>query len=238
MARMDADDVGGRQEVLVVDDEPMVREVLVTYLRRDGFAVREAADGHEARAALRAAPPDLILLDVMLPGVNGLDLLHEVRAAGGAPVILITARGGEDQRVDGLDLGADDYVTKPFSAREVAARVRSVLRRTAAPAPGARAPIRFGTVDVDPASREVRRDGAPVELTPKEHDLLVHLCRHPRQAFSRADLLEQVWSSSPEWQDAATVTVHVRRLRQKLEADPAAPHHLVTVYGVGYRFDP
>jgi DNA-binding response OmpR family regulator len=226
------------QRVLVVDDEPMVREVLAQYLERDGFRVTGAADGLEARAVLAGGRPDLVVLDVMLPGVTGLDLLRELRQAGDIPVILLTARTEEGDRVAGLELGADDYVTKPFSPREVAARVRSVLRRTTlAPAPPAR-PLSFGEVHIDVAARLVTRSGRAVELTPKEFDLLVFLAACPRQVFSRAQLLNHVWESSPEWQDPATVTVHVRRLRHKIEADPTQPRHLVTVFGVGYRLEP
>jgi two-component system, OmpR family, phosphate regulon response regulator PhoB len=225
------------QTVLVVDDEPMVREVLTTYLERDGFEVTQAADGDEARDALGGATPDLVVLDVMLPGASGLDLLGEIRRQGDIPVILLTARADEADRVTGLELGADDYVVKPFSPREVAARVRSVLRRTAS-VPSGPGPLRFGGVEVDVAARLVSVGGAGVELTPKEFDLLVFLASHPHQVFSRAQLLERVWSSSPEWQDPATVTVHIRRLRHKIERDPAAPDHLITVFGVGYRFEP
>ena len=227
------------QEVLVVDDEPIVREVLATYLRRDGFRVREAADGVEAQAALSQSAPDLVLLDVMLPGVNGLDILRQVRSNGSTPVILLTARGEESDRVAGLELGADDYVVKPFSPREVAARVRSVLRRSGGSSDqGERPPVRFGDIVVDTTSRTVSRSGELIDLTPKEFDLLAFLCRNSRKVYSRGDLLTEVWDSSSEWQDPATVTVHVRRLRQKIEADPTEPAHLVTVYGIGYRFEP
>ena len=226
------------KRVLVVDDEPMVREVLAKYLERDGFRVWSAADGLEARAVLASVRPDLVVLDVMLPGVTGLGLLAELRQDGDVPVILLTALTEEGDRVAGLELGADDYVTKPFSPREVAARVRSVLRRTTlAPAPRAR-PLSFGDVHVDVAARLVTRADRALELTPKEFDLLVFLASSPRQVFSRAQLLNHVWESSPEWQDPATVTVHVRRLRHKIEIDPTQPRHLVTVFGVGYRFEP
>ena len=223
------------QTVLVVDDEPMVREVLTRYLEHDGFAVVEAADGDEAVAKLDEAAPDLVLLDLMLPKRHGLEVLRHARTTGDVPVILLTALGDEKDRVAGLELGADDYVVKPFSPREVAARVRSVLRRSAPPA--GPTTIAFGDVVMDTGRRVVERSGTSVELTRLEFDLLAFLATRPGQVVSRDELLESVWESSSEWQDPATVTVHVRRLRQKLEADPSAPRHLVTVYGVGYRFE-
>lgn len=223
------------QTVLVVDDEPMVREVLTRYLEHDGFHVVEAADGDEAVEKLDACQADLVLLDLMLPKRHGLDVLRHARATSDVPVILLTALGDEQDRVAGLELGADDYVVKPFSPREVAARVRSVLRR-AAPAPSA-ALITFGSISIDTNRRVVERAGETVELTRLEFDLLAFLAGRPGQVVSRDELLQSVWESSAEWQDPATVTVHVRRLRQKLELDPSAPNHLVTVYGVGYRFE-
>ncbi len=223
------------QTVLVVDDEPMVREVLTRYLEHDGFTVVEAADGDEAVAKLDDAQPDLVLLDLMLPKRHGLEVLRHARTIGDVPVILLTALGDEKDRVAGLELGADDYVVKPFSPREVAARVRSVLRRSTPPAGPTM--ITFGDVVVDTGRRQVERAGESVELTRLEFDLLAYLASRPGQVVSRDQLLESVWESSAEWQDPATVTVHVRRLRQKLEVDPSAPLHLVTVYGVGYRFE-
>lgn len=223
------------QTVLVVDDEPMVREVLTRYLEHDGFTVVEAADGDEAVAKLDDAQPDLVLLDLMLPKRHGLEVLRHARTTGDVPVILLTALGDEKDRVAGLELGADDYVVKPFSPREVAARVRSVLRRSTPPAGPTM--ITFGDVVVDTGRRQVERAGESVELTRLEFDLLAYLASRPGQVVSRDQLLESVWESSAEWQDPATVTVHVRRLRQKLEVDPSAPLHLVTVYGVGYRFE-
>lgn len=222
--------------VLVVDDEPMVREVLREYLTQDGFDVVEAADGAAAIEAFTEQKPALILLDLMLPIMNGLDVLRRVRAVGDTPVILLTARGAESDRVSGLELGADDYVVKPFSPREVAARVRSVLRRSTTATNGP-TEIEFGACVVDLARRSVTRDGATVDLTRKEFDLLAHFAHHPGQVLDRNELLNEVWGSSEEWQDPSTVTVHVSRLRQKLETDGSDPQHFVTVYGVGYRFE-
>jgi DNA-binding response OmpR family regulator len=224
--------------VLVVDDEPMVREVVSRYLELDGLRVHEAADGPSAIAWLAAHRPDLVVLDVMLPGTDGLTILRELRAGGDIPVILLTARAEEVDRIVGLELGADDYVIKPFSARELAARVRTVLRRTHAPVPADDAVLDFGRLRIDPLTRDVHVDGTRVELTPKEFELLVVLARSPRQVFSRRQLLAQVWDSAPEYQDAATVTVHVGRLRQKLERNPDDPRWITTAWGVGYRFEP
>jgi DNA-binding response OmpR family regulator len=223
--------------VLVVDDEPMVREVVSRYLELDGLRVHQAADGPSAVAWLAAHQPDLVVLDVMLPGIDGLTILRELRAGGDTPVILLTARVEEVDRILGLELGADDYVVKPFSARELAARVRSVLRRTRV-APDDGTVLDFGRLRIEPLTREVHVDGERVELTPKEFELLVVLARSPRQVFSRRQLLAQVWDSSPEYQDAATVTVHVGRLRQKLERNPDDPRWITTAWGVGYRFEP
>jgi DNA-binding response OmpR family regulator len=226
-----------RQRVLVVDDEPMVREVVANYLQRDGFAVQSVGDGGEALAAVASSRPDLVILDVMLPSVDGLTLLRQLREQSDVPVILLTARGGEADRVLGLELGADDYVPKPFSPRELAARVRSVLRRSTPPEPeqGVRA---YGDLVVDTVKRTVTLRGEEITLTRREFELLAFLAASPGQVFSRGQLLEHVWDSSSEWQDPATVTVHVRRLRQKLEDDPEDPARIVTVWGVGYRFQP
>ena len=230
---------GAAGTVLVVDDEPMVREVVARYLELDGFGVHEAADGAEAVGWLASHRPDLVVLDVMLPGTDGLSILRHLRATGDIPVILLTARAEEVDRVLGLELGADDYVVKPFSTRELVARVRSVLRRSAPKQlSDADAVLDFGGLRIEPRTREVTVDGRRVELTPKEFDLLAVLARSPRQVFSRRQLLAQVWDSAPEYQDAATVTVHVGRLRQKLERDPENPRWITTSWGVGYRFEP
>jgi len=222
--------------VLVVDDEPLVREVVTTYLERDGWRVATAADGAAALRILETVPADLVVLDLMLPQVDGLSVLAHLRKTTDVPVIVLTARGEEPDRVLGLELGADDYIVKPFSPRELVARVRSVLRRTQ-PAPSA-ARIVHGPLVIDGPSREVTLAGDLVQLTAREFDLLAFLAASPRQVFSRGELLEQVWDSSAEFQDPSTVTVHIRRLRHKLEAEPDQPRHLVNVWGVGYRFDP
>jgi len=219
--------------VLVVDDEPMVRDVLSRYLTREGFAVSAAADGHEALEMIRSDAPDVILLDLMLPRLSGLDVLRTVRMDGDLPIIILSAKATEQERIQGLQLGADDYVVKPYSPGEVVARVHAVLRRTA-PSGGR---LTFDGLEIDPARREVTRDGEVVHTTRKEFELLHLLVRHPGQVFSRRQLLERVWEDS--WAGATdTVTVHIRRLRAKVELEPSAPRHLVTVHGVGYRFDP
>lgn len=215
----------------------MVREVVASYLRRDGIETTVVADGDEALATVGALRPDLVVLDVMLPGTDGFSILAEIRRTSDVPIIMLTARDQETDRVAGLELGADDYVVKPFSARELTARVRTVLRRAGRPDPDAGAKD-FGRLRIVPATREVLVEGEPVSLTAREFDLLLHLATYPRQVFSRAQLLDAVWDSSPEWQDPATVTVHMRRLRTKVEVDPSAPAHLRTVRGAGYRFEP
>jgi DNA-binding response OmpR family regulator len=230
--------------VLVVDDEPTVREVVAQYLRRDGFEVHEASDGPSAARWLADHTPALVVLDVMLPGVDGLTILKDLRRHSDVPVILLTARVEEVDRIIGLELGADDYVVKPFSPRELAARVRTVLRRSsngqgdAAAHRSGGAVLEFDGLRIDRGAREVTVDGRLVALTPKEFDLLDHLASSPRQVFSRRQLLTHVWDSSPDYQDPATVTVHVGRLRQKVEADPDDPRWIATVWGVGYRFEP
>jgi two-component system, OmpR family, response regulator ResD len=221
--------------ILIVDDEPIVRDVVARYLERDGYSILESADGDEARARIEAKPPSLVVLDVMLPGTDGLTLCRWIRERGDIPVIMLTARGEEADRVVALDLGADDYVTKPFSPRELAARVRSVLRRTAAGALGGAARIEVDGLVLDPDTRDVTLDGAPVQLTAKEFDLLFFLASHPRRVFSRDQLMNSVWGYAAAL-DTGTVTVHVRRLRSKIEVDPSRPARLETVWGVGYRF--
>jgi len=222
--------------VLVVDDEPIVRDVVVRYLRRDGFDTLEAADGDTARKLIESASPQLVVLDVMLPGTDGLTLCRWIRSRGELPVIMLTARGEEADRIVGLELGADDYVTKPFSPRELAVRVRTVLRRTAhASLPAER--LELGRLIVDARTREVTVDGRQLRLTAKEFDLLFFLASHPRQVFSRDQLMDRVWGYAAAL-DTGTVTVHVQRLRSKIEPDPRTPRYLETVWGVGYRFVP
>ena len=219
--------------ILVVDDEPIVREVVVRYLQRDGHRTLEAGDGDRARELLERDPPNLVVLDVMLPGMDGLALCRWIRARSELPVILLTARGEEADRIVGLELGADDYVTKPFSPRELAARVRTVLRRAEPPTFG-EARISVGDLEIDAGTREVTREGRALKLTAKEFDLLWFLASHPRHVFSRSQLMDRVWGYESAL-DTGTVTVHVRRLREKIEEDPAQPKLLETVWGVGYR---
>jgi DNA-binding response OmpR family regulator len=222
--------------VLVVDDEPIVREVVVRYLEREGYATLETGNGNDARLLVERESLDLVVLDVMLPGTDGLELCRWIRARSELPVILLTARGEEADRIVGLELGADDYVTKPFSPRELAARVRTVLRRAhSGDAPAQR--LEFGEVELEAETREVRRAGVEVRLTAKEFDLLWFLASHPRRVFGRDQLMSRVWGYEAAL-DTGTVTVHVRRLREKIEDDPSTPRHLQTVWGVGYRIVP
>ncbi|MEU4823319.1 response regulator transcription factor [Actinomadura citrea] len=224
--------------VLVVDDDPTVAEVVARYLARDGHEVVCVADG---RTALRRAldePPDLVVLDLMLPGMDGLEVCRRLRETSTVPIVMLTALGAETDRLVGLETGADDYVTKPFSPRELALRVRSVLRRArgALVPTGPSGPLRDGDLLVDVSAHEAELGGARLALTSREFDLLAFLLRHPRRAFTREELLERVW----DWTfgDSSTVTVHVRRLREKIEDDPTAPRRIVTVWGVGYRYEP
>jgi DNA-binding response OmpR family regulator len=221
------------QRILIVDDEPRILEVVATYLRRDGYQVETAVDGETARRRLTEFKPDLVVLDLMLPAVSGFEVLNDIRRDGDLPVILLTARAEESDRVAGLELGADDYVVKPFSPRELVARVRTVLRRSTAKPLSDR--YEYDGIVIDTSRRVAMVEEERVELTAKEFDLLAFLVAHPLQVFSRGDLLDQVWGSSPEWQDPATVTVHVRRIRQKMEADSQDPRWIQTVWGVGYR---
>jgi DNA-binding response OmpR family regulator len=220
--------------VLVVDDEPLVRDVVSRYLERDGHRVVTAEDGDTARGLIERESPSLVLLDVMLPGgIDGLALCRWIRSTSDLPVILLTARVDEGDRILGLELGADDYVTKPFSPRELATRVKTVLRR-ARPARPPRERASAGPLEIDAAKREARRDGELVNLTALEFDLLWFLASNPNQAFSRDQLMHRVWGYSAAL-DTGTVTVHIRRLREKLERDPSRPELLETVWGVGYR---
>ncbi|HVM40736.1 MAG TPA: response regulator transcription factor [Acidimicrobiia bacterium] len=224
--------------VLVVEDDPTVAEVVERYLEREGFEVTSVGDGAVALERALAEPPDLVVLDLMLPGLDGLEVCRRLRDVAPVPVIMLTAKGDEQDRVAGLDLGADDYVTKPFSPRELTARVKAVLRRAQAPVEASEPPAELvaGDLLIDLAAREVRRNGGLVTLTAKEFDLLSFLAARPRQVFGREELLEQVWGWT--YGDAATVTVHIRRLREKVEDDPSNPRRITTVWGVGYRFDP
>jgi DNA-binding response OmpR family regulator len=223
--------------ILVVDDDPTVAEVVARYLERDGHVVECVNDGAEALRRALAAPPDLLVLDLMLPKMDGLQVCRKLRERWPVPVIMLTALGEEIDRVVGLETGADDYVTKPFSPRELALRVQSVLRRArGALVPTGTGVLRDGDLVVDVGAHEVRVGGKEITLTAREFDLLAYLLRNPRQAFSRAALLDQVWGWS--FGDSSTVTVHVRRLREKIEPDPTDPRRIVTVWGVGYRYEP
>ena len=228
-----------RSRLLVVDDDSDVREMLVRLLAAEGYQTYEAASGVEALAVIGTRRPDLVILDVMLTAESGLDILSALRRSDEIPVILLTARGREMDRVLGLKLGADDYVVKPFSPAELAARVGSVLKRTRQSTPAEeRSTLEFGDLVIDRGAREIRLSGKIVRMTAKEFDLLAFLARSPRQVFSRSQLLTQVWESSSDWQDDATVTEHVRRVRRKIETNPGRPRWLRTVRGVGYRFEP
>ena len=225
--------------VLVVDDEPTITEVVSRYLERAGYRARAAGDGRSAVELASDERPDLIVLDLMLPGMDGLEVMRRLRATPngeGLPVILLTAKGEATDRVVGLRLGADDYVVKPFSPAELVARVDAVLRRIEAK-PESEDAITFGALVLDPLARRVTLDGDEVQLTTREYDLLVHFMRHPGQVFSRDQLMDSVWRYS-FYSDTSTVTVHVRRLRAKIERDPSNPRWLQTVWGVGYRFQP
>jgi len=226
----------GMATVLVVDDEPIVREVVIRYLEREGHTTLETGHGDRAREILEQQTPDLVVLDVMLPGMDGLELCRWIRARSDLPVILLTARGEEADRIVGLELGADDYVTKPFSPRELAARVRTVLRRSA-PSSEATARFSFGDIEIDTQTREVHKAGQELRLTAKEFDLLAFLADNPRRVFGRDQLMSRVWGYEAAL-DTGTVTVHVRRLREKIETEPSEPLHLQTVWGVGYRLVP
>jgi DNA-binding response OmpR family regulator len=220
--------------VLVVDDEPIVREVVARYLKREGYRTLEAADGNRARELVEQGTPDLVVLDLMIPGTDGLALCRWIRSSSQLPVIMLTARGEEVDRIVGLEVGADDYVTKPFSPRELVARVRTVLRRSEPSAPAAEQ-MTFDDLELVPSTREVRKGGRSLQLTAKEFDLLQFLASHPRHVFSRDQLMSRVWGYSAAL-DTGTVTVHIRRLREKIEDDPSHPRFLQTVWGVGYRF--
>jgi DNA-binding response OmpR family regulator len=225
------------ETILVVDDEPTIRDVVVQYLRREGYATLEAGDGNAARDLMQREWPSLVVLDLMLPGMDGLALCHWIRNRSQLPVIMLTARGEEADRIVGLELGADDYVTKPFSPRELVARVRTVLRRGSGANGRPDERVRFGDIEIDAAAHEVRKRGRPLKLTAREFDLLVFLARHPRRAFSRDQLMSRVWGYEPAF-DSGTITVHMRRLREKIEDEPARPRYLETVWGVGYRLSP
>jgi len=227
-----------RRTVLVVDDEPTITEVVSRYLQRAGYATTVAADGAQALEAAGEQRPDLVVLDLMLPRIGGLEVMRRLREQDHdhVPIILLTAKGEESDRIIGLRLGADDYVVKPFSPGELVARIDAVLRRVEVPAEQ-QAQIELGDLIVDPGARRVLVRGSEAQLTVREFDLLLFFVAHPGQVFSRNQLMDAVWRYS-FYTDTSTVTVHIRRLRAKIEADPAEPRHLQTVWGIGYRFQP
>ena len=224
--------------IFIIEDEPSIAEVVELYLRRAGYQVRIAADGLAAQAMLEKHLPDLVVLDLMLPGVDGYTLTRWLRDRSDVPIIMLTSRREETDRIAGLEMGADDYIVKPFSPQELVSRVRAVLRRVGGDkASEGERPLSLGDLSIDPLARAVSMRGQSVDLTVKEFDMLYLLARHPRQVFSRDQLLERVWGTS-EYIDPGTVTVHVRRLREKIETDSSSPAHLLTVWGVGYKFEP
>ncbi len=228
------------RRVLVVDDEANIRDVLRHYLESAGFVVAEAIDGADALRVAATQPPDLVVLDLMLPGMDGLEVCRQLRARSAVPILMLTARGEEGDKLSGFSIGADDYVTKPFSPREVVMRVQAIMRRieaTTVPAMAIDGVLRFGDLVIQPQQRSAERGGALLDLTAKEFDLLYFLARHPNQVFTRQQLLDQVWGYD-YFGDASTVTVHIHRLREKIEPDPDHAIHLKTVWGVGYKFEP
>lgn len=237
MQRSHGDDDGSDgARVLVVDDDPTVREVVDRYLSRAGFATLLAADGPAALQLVAASSPDLVVLDLMLPGLDGLEVCRQLRETTPVPVIVLSARGAQTDRIAGLEIGADDYLAKPFSPRELVLRVQAVLRRSAAPPASESAVTRCGDLEVDRRARIARRGGRVLSLTVREFDLLAFFLDNPGRVCSRSQLLREVWRW--EFGDESTVTVHVRRLREKVELDASRPALLATVRGIGYRFDP
>jgi DNA-binding response OmpR family regulator len=236
------EDASVPRRILVVDDEPTIREVVGQYLELEGYQIIKAADGAEALRLAAACPPDLVILDLMLPGIDGLEVCRRLRATSAVPIVMLTARGEEADQLAGFETGSDDYVTKPFRPRELVMRVRAIMRRvelSSVPAIALQDALRVGQLVIRPQLREVERDGARLDLTTREFDLLHFLASHPRQVFTRQQLLDHVWDYAYGGaSDGNTVTVHMRRLREKVEADPARPRHLRTVWGVGYKFEP
>ncbi|MCP4139664.1 MAG: response regulator transcription factor [Chloroflexi bacterium] len=225
-----------KSTILVVDDEETIREVVRRYLERDGYLVKEAADGYEALRIIQDDNPALIVLDLMLPGIDGLSLTQHLRLDRQIPIIMLTAKSEDSDRIRGLDLGADDYITKPFNPQEVVSRVRAVLRRIegSKPAPAQQA-ILAGGIKIDPVARQVEVEGQDITLTAKEFDLLLYFVQNPQQVFTRSQLLAQIWGDEL-YTDPSTVTVHIRRLREKIESIPGSPEYILTVWGVGYKF--
>jgi DNA-binding response OmpR family regulator len=228
------------RRILVVDDEQSIREVVAQYLELEGYTVMQAPNGLDALRLAEAYPPDLVILDLMLPGIDGLEVCRRLRSVSAVPVLMLTARADEADQLAGFGVGTDDYVTKPFRPRELLMRVQAIMRRVeviSAPAMMLDGTLRFGSLVVRPQLHEAERDGVALDLTAKEFDLLHFLATHPRQVFTRQQLVDQVWNYE-YYGDGNTVTVHMRRLREKVERDPARPRHLRTVWGVGYKFEP
>ncbi len=223
--------------ILLVEDEPSILEIVELYLKRAGFQVRSSKDGPTAMQLLQQELPDLLVLDLMLPGRDGLSITRWLRDRSEVPIIMLTARREEADRIAGLEMGADDYVVKPFSPQELVSRVRAVLRRSQAMEDKANTAIHYMDFDIDPSTRLVKARGKEIALTAKEFDMLWLLARHPRQVCTREQLLEQVWGVT-DYIDPATVTVHMSRLREKIEDTPTAPIHILTVWGIGYKFEP
>ncbi|HEU5437855.1 MAG TPA: response regulator transcription factor [Ktedonobacterales bacterium] len=229
-----------RRRILVVDDEATVREVVGQYLEIEGYTVLPAINGLEALRVASATPPDLVILDLTLPGMDGLEVCRRLREASAVPILMLTARAEDADKLEGFHAGTDDYLTKPFNPRELIARVQAIMRRleaTGVPAMVFDDDLHFGSLTIRPNTRQVQRDGAPVALTTKEFDLLEFLAAHPKQVFTREQLLLHVWNYD-NYGDDSTVTVHMRRLREKVEHNPARPRHLRTVWGIGYKFEP
>lgn len=225
-------------QILVIEDEPSVGEVVSLYLHRAGYEVIVARDGNDALEILDRSFPQLVVLDLMLPNVDGWEICKWIRERSNVPIIMLTARREESDRIAGLEMGADDYITKPFSPQELVSRVKAVLRRVRTDLPASQMlPMIFGDLEIDIGKRIVTLKGTEVDLTQKEFDLLMLLTRHPKQVFSRNQVLERVWGIS-DYIDPGTVTVHMRRLREKIESDPSNPRHILTIWGVGYKFEP
>lgn len=224
--------------ILIVEDEPNIAEVVSLYLRRAGYQVQVISDGEQALQSMEECMPDLLILDIMLPGIDGLSITRWLRDRSDTPIIMLTARRTEADRIAGLEMGADDYVVKPFSPQELVSRVRAVLRRTQGSiASSTEQPLAYGELSIDPITRLVHLGDAEIVLTAKEFDLLWLMASYPRKVYTREQLLDNIWGHS-EYIDPGTVTVHIRRLREKIEEDPANPAHLITVWGVGYKFEP
>ncbi|MBU0606333.1 MAG: response regulator transcription factor [Armatimonadetes bacterium] len=226
-------------EVLIVDDDQSVRDLLTMYFEKDQFTVRTAANGDDALAAVAQSRPDLVILDIMMPGKDGYEVCRELRAHGSLPIIFLTARDDEIEPIVGLEMGADDYVTKPFNAREVVARARAVLRRAQGKAEEApQQALSFPQFEINPTTREARIKGQRVPLTPHEFDIVYLLCTRPRQVFPRAEIMTTIWGYDPDYGDYRTVDTHLKRARQKLREAGMTECAIETVWGIGYRFVP